>query len=189
MQGVKQSKKNVYRRNKIENKAIFELQKNQTKEMEKRQKIDITLSTVKNNLKSYFERYELTASYIISSKFYKNSGTGREEFCVTEKTCYYITYEPKTEKILLLQIAFQYPETKEQINDFRNHICLFLGMVNQNANLNDVDDLLTGLNIMSKNTPNITIKHFSSFLYKNYMYYLHYNSDNDIIFITLKGVS
>ena len=63
----------------------------------------------------------------------------------------------------------KYPETKKQIDDFRNHICLFLGMTKPNVNFNDVDNLVTGLNIMFKMTTNIITRNY---IYENYKSWL-----------------
>ena len=178
--GFYKKNQNSYRNNKVADQATDDFQKKQLKIMENRHKIDITLEAVKNNLEIVFKRNKRSDSTIISSK----SSTGREEFCVSEKTCYYITYEPKTEKIVLLQMAFKYPETKKQINDFRNHLCLFLGMTNPNANFNDVESLITGLNIIFKKTTNIVSRNY---IYENYMYSLYYNEDYDLLIITIQG--
>ena len=83
-------------------------------------------------------------------------------------------------------MTFKYPETKKQIDDFRNHICLFLGMTKPNVNFNDVDNLVTGLNIMFKMTTNIITRNY---IYENYKYYLYYNEDDDLLIITVKGVA
>lgn len=180
--GIKTKKTAVYtyRKNKFEDQTMSKFKKKQLERIENRQKIDITLTTVKNNLGIFFKRHKITESIIVSSK----SGAGREEFCVAEKTCYYITYEPKTEKILLLQMAFKYPESKKQIDDFRNHVCLFLGMTNPNVNLSDVENVVRGLNIIPKNITNITRRNY---IYQNYMYSLYYNDDYDLMIITIQG--
>ena len=176
----------TYKKNKIEDQVIDKLKKSQAEKIENSRKVDITLTTVKNNLETFLKRYKINDSTITTSRLYKKSGTGREEFCVAKKTCYYITYELKTEKVLLLQMTFKYPETKKQIDDFRNHICLFLGMTKPNVNFNDVDNLVTGHNIMFKMTTNIITRNY---IYENYKYYLYYNEDDDLLIITVKGVA
>ena len=70
------------------------------------------------------------------------------------------------------------------IDDFRNHVCLFLGMTNPNVNLNDVDNVVIGLNIMPKNVTNIIKRNY---IYQNYMYSLYYDEDYDLIIITIQG--